>query len=402
MEKLFQIFQRRLRNTTLSFKRYLINKIDWSDRLIAIRGARGVGKTTLILQYIKEKFKTVHRAIDPAILYASLDDIYFQANSLIDLTDEFAQQGGKFLFLDEVHKYPKWSIEIKNIYDNYPELNVVFTGSSILEIYRGDADLSRRAITYELHGLSFREFFQLERNLKFETHNLQDILQHHLEISQEVLSQTKPLALFKNYLNYGYYPYFVENKDNYLQRLSTVINLTIESDLPAVHHMDYTSIGKLKKLLYIVATSVPFKPNIAKISEKIEASRGSTLRFLEYLKNAHILNLLRNDTEGISYLSKPEKVYLNNTNVMYALASENVNIGNLRETFFYNQLNHLHAVTHGNFGDFLIDKKFTFEVGGKDKGLQQIKGMENAYIAADNIESGFGNKIPLWLFGFLY
>ena len=397
MERLFELFVRRIQETPLTFKRYLLNVIDWNDRLIAIKGARGVGKTTMLLQYIKENYP-----LDESVLLVSLDNLYFQTHSLVDFADEFVRQGGKFLFLDEVHKYSNWSIELKNIYDNHSILKVVFTGSSMLEIYRGDADLSRRAVAYEMHGLSLREYLSLDRNIHLPAYSLEKIIRHHVTLAQEVTATVKPIPAFKNYLVHGYYPFFVENKTNYAQRLATVVNLILETDLPAVQNIDYTTISKLKKLLYIIAIASPFKPNIAKLSERIETSRDATLRYLNYLKRAHVINLLRNDTEGVSYLTKPEKIFLNNTNLMYALASEQTNVGNLRETFFYNQLHQAHAVSFGKAGDFVIDKSLTFEVGGRNKSYQQVKGIEQAYIAADDIETGFKNKIPLWLFGFLY
>ena len=397
MEKLFEIFVRKIQETPLAFRRYLLNAIDWSERLIAIKGARGVGKTTLLLQYIKEHFD-----LDESVLYVSLDNLYFQTHTLVDLADEFVRQGGQFLFLDEVHKYPTWSVELKNIYDNHSTLKVVFTGSSMLEIYRGDADLSRRAIAYEMHGLSLREFLWLDQNVQLPAYSLEEILQHHVALAQDILAVVKPIPAFRNYLTYGYYPFFAENRVSYPQRLTTVVNLILETDLPAIQKVDYMTINKLKKLLYIIATAAPFKPNITKLSERIATSRDATLRYLDYLKRAHVINLLRNDTEGISYLTKPEKIFLNNTNLMYALASERVETGNLRETFFYNQLYQAHAVSFEKAGDFVIDKKYTFEVGGRNKSYAQLKGVEQAYVVADDIEVGFKNKIPLWLFGFLY
>ena len=397
MEQLFELFARRIAETPLSFKRYLLANINWKDRLIAIKGARGVGKTTMILQYIKENLP-----LNESVLFVSLDNLYFQTHTLVELASEFVRQGGQFLFLDEVHKYANWSVELKNLYDEYSRLHIVFTGSSMLEIYRGDADLSRRAITYEMHGLSLREYLWLDRDVRLPAYPLQDVLEHHITLAQEVNAILKPIPAFQNYLEHGYYPFFTESKASYAQRLTTVVNLILETDLPAIQKIDYATINKLKKLLYIIATVAPFKPNIAKLSEGIVTSRDATLRYIDYLKNAHVINLLRNDTEGISYLTKPEKIFLNNTNLMYALARERTDVGNLRETFFYNQLQQSHAVSFGKAGDFVVDKAFTFEVGGRSKSFQQIAGVEHAYVAADNIEIGFRNKIPLWLFGFLY
>lgn len=397
MDPLFESFTKILRGLDTAFIRYLHNQIDWTDRLIAIKGGRGTGKTTLMLQHIRDHIKT-----GPHVLYVSLDELYFTSNSLINLADDFVKGGGKFLFLDEVHKYPTWSREIKNLYDTYRELKIVFTGSSMLEIAKADADLSRRAVVYEITGLSFREFLAIENSLKVPVLKFNDILSNHTAIAEEVVKKIKPLPAFKNYLRFGYYPYYQENKNNYHQRLATTINLVIESDLPSIERVDYSTIQKLKKLLYVVSTSVPFKPNIQKLSEQIHATRGSTLLYLDYLKNAQLLNLLRSETEGISYMNKPDKIYLNNTNLLYALAPDYANTGTLRETFFYNQLKQIAKITSSDKGDFKIDGKIVAEVGGKNKTGEQIKGIAKSFIAADEIEIGLRNKIPLWLFGFLY
>lgn len=397
MERLFEGFLTKLKGVESYFIRYLNAQIDWTDRLIGIKGGRGTGKTTLLLQHIQ-----IHIKPGVEVLYVSLDELYFTSHTLTDLADDFVKAGGRYLFLDEVHKYPGWSREIKNLYDTYKDLQIVFTGSSMLEISKGDADLSRRAVVYELTGLSFREFLLIEKRLTFPVVKWQDILVHHVDMAQDISKKLKPLPSFKDYLKFGYYPYFQENKKNYHQRLAATINLVIESDLPAIEHVDYSTIQKLKKLLYILSTSVPFKPNIQKLSEQIHATRGSTLLYLDYLKNAQLLSLLRGETEGNSYMNKPDKIYLNNTNLLYALAPENANVGTLRETFFYNQLQSTSSITSSEKADFTINKKMTFEIGGKNKPTDQIKGLSNTYIAADEIEIGLRNKIPLWLFGFLY
>ena len=397
MERLFEGFLTKLKGVESYFIRYLNAQIDWTDRLIGIKGGRGTGKTTLLLQHIQ-----IHIKPGVEVLYVSLDELYFTSHTLTDLADDFVKAGGRHLFLDEVHKYPGWSREIKNLYDTYKDLQIVFTGSSMLEISKGDADLSRRAVVYELTGLSFREFLLIEKRLTFPVVKWQDILVDHVDMAQDISKKLKPLPSFKDYLKFGYYPYFQENKKNYHQRLAATINLVIESDLPAIEHVDYSTIQKLKKLLYILSTSVPFKPNIQKLSEQIHATRGSTLLYLDYLKNAQLLSLLRGETEGNSYMNKPDKIYLNNTNLLYALAPENANVGTLRETFFYNQLQSTSSITSSERADFTINKKMTFEIGGKNKPTDQIKGLSNMYIAADEIEIGLRNKIPLWLFGFLY
>ncbi len=397
MERLSNLSRQKTDHVTLDFKRYLYNEIDWTNRLIAIKGARGVGKTTLMLQYMKENDPK-----DGTFLYVSLDDIYFTAYSLIEFAEAFYKDGGKVLLLDEVHKYPGWSREIKNIYDSYPELKLIFTSSSILQIFKGYADLSRRAVTYDLFGLSFREYLEITDVLKIPSLTLSEILNKHTHWESEIAHQIRPLKHFKKYLQYGYYPYFIENIHVYYQKLMNSTNLTLDYDLPSAQHIEYANIHKLKKLLYILATSVPFTPNISRLSEQIQSTRATVIQYLDHLKNAQIINLLNTDSLGNGFMAKPEKIYLQNTNIMYAFAPEIVNAGNLRETFFYNQLSCVHQVTLPKQGDFVVDKKYTFEIGGKNKTYQQISNLKNSFIAADDIEYGFKNKIPLWLFGFLY
>lgn len=398
MEKLIQRFTIKLRDTQVEFKRYLYHHINWQERLIAIKGSRGVGKTTLLLQYVKENFQN-----DGTVLYASLDDLHFQANTLVDLAEEFHQNGGKYLFLDEVHKYPNWSLEIKNIYDTYSDLKIVFTSSSVLEIYKGDADLSRRAVSYELKGLSFREFLSIEKKIDLAPVNLKYILENHQNLATVITATVKILPLFKQYLKIGYYPFYRENESIYYQKINNVVNLILETDIPSVYSTEYKTIHKLKKLLYIIATSVPFQPNITKLSQKIDTtSRSSTLQYLHYLDQANLINNLKSNTKGNNYLVKPDKIYLENTNLMYALGETKNQDGNIRETFFYNQLKEVGSINTSKESDFLIEGTYTFEVGGKNKKHTQIKGLENSFVAADNIEIGFGSKIPLWLFGLMY
>lgn len=397
MDRLKTLSRQRIEQTDFEFKRYLFSLIDWSNRLIAVKGARGVGKTTLILQYLREHFRN-----DETALYISLDDIYFSANSLSDLADTFYKGGGKILFLDEVHKYRGWSREIKNIYDSYSALKIVFTSSSILQIHKGFADLSRRVVTYDLLGLSFREFLEINGAMKHVPLTLQEIIDLHKEIENDIARQIRPLEHFRNYLRYGYYPFFLENIDSYLNKLLSAINLTLEYDLPSAQTIEFSNIFKLKKLLYFIATSAPYKPNISKLAEQIQASRSTIILYLDHLWNGKILNLINSVSGGTGYLTKPEKIYLQNTNLMYALAPETVDKGNLRETFFLNQVGHNHVVTLSDKADFLVNDKFTFEIGGKNKSRKQILDIQNSYIASDDIEYGFGNKIPLWLFGFLY
>ena len=397
MDKLFEVFTRLLNAVNTDFKRYLIDEIDWSNRMIVVTGPRGCGKTTMLLQYIKTNFE-----IDQSILYVSLDDIYFTENKLIDLADSFIKNGGKFLFIDEIHKYPNWSIELKNIYDNYIDLKIIVTGSSILNIYKGFADLSRRAVQYSLPGLSFREFLNLNSKYKFQRYSLQEILKKHIQISMDITQNLKIIPEFKNYLQYGYYPYFIENKNSYQQKLSNTINTVLESDMLSVNSIEYKNVINLKKLLYVIAQSVPFKANVTKLSERIGISRNTLVLYLDYLNKAQLITNLYSPNKGYGILTKPEKLYLNNPNIIFAIAQENANIGNVRETFFLNQMSSNHKINISDSSDFLIDNKYTFEVGGKNKTAQQIKNIKNSYLAIDEIETGYMNKIPLWLFGFMY
>jgi len=398
MNKLIQQFQARLKSTDLTFRRYLSNEINWDNRLIGITGARGVGKTTLLLQHIKERFETNIENV----LYVSLDNLYFSKTTLSDFADEFVKQDGKYLFLDEVHKYPNWSVEIKNIYDNYPELSIVFTGSSSLDILKGKADLSRRIVTYRMNGLSFREFLEFKYSFGFSTYSLKEITGNALEISKEINSVIKPIKYFGEYLKTGYYPYFIEDEKNYYQRIEQTINQIIETDLITIEHIDFTAINNLRKLLMVIAEIVPFKPNILKLSKQLGINRDTLVKYLHWLGRADLLLLLETETYGISKLNKPEKIYLNNPNLVYALTQNVPNTGTLRETFFYNQLNVKHNVRYTDRGDFLIDNSLVFEIGGKRKTNKQIAGIENAFIAADNIEYPYKNTLPVWLFGFLY
>jgi predicted AAA+ superfamily ATPase len=398
MENLFQLSASRIDSIDLRFKRYLWKKINWKNRLIAIIGARGVGKTTMLLQFIKENLMDK----PDEILYASLDDLYFSKNMLVDFAGEFVKRGGKYLFLDEAHKYKSWSKEIKSIYDYFPELKMVVTGSSALDIYRGETDLSRRAILYKMNGLSFREYIELKYILKFPVLSLKEILENPLKNIQNILKKIKPVKLFEEYIQWGYYPFFIEDETEYYIRLKQIVNHVLDSDLPSVENIYFKAVHHLRTLLSVLSESVPFKPNILKLSKQVGISRETLLRYLYLLERADLLMLLQTVTRGISKMNKPEKVYLNNTNLFYALIHGQVNPGNIRETFFYNQLQVDHQVLYAPAGDFIVDDEYTFEVGGKDKTQKQIAGIENAYIASDNIEYSHQNRIPLWLFGFLY
>lgn len=397
METLIRNYIRLIDSTPVNFQRYLYNTIDWQDRLIGITGARGTGKTTLLLQYIKNNFTDRTRAI-----YVSLDNIWFAKNSLTDLVEYFYTHGGTHLFLDEVHRYPNWSIEIKNIYDSYPEIHIIFTGSSILEIYKSNADLSRRAIHYHLQGLSLREYLKFEHDIDLPPLSLSDILNNHLNIASEITSKIKILPLFEEYLKQGYYPFYKENSKNYLLRLQNMINTILDYDLPAVENIEYTTLLKIKKMLMIISSLVPFTPNMTSLSAEIETNRTSSIKYLSFLEKAKLIKMLPSSKKGMNSLNKPEKIYLDNTNLLYALTTSNINDGNKRETFFANQVAMNHTLTIPPKGDFLVDNIHTFEIGGKNKNYDQIKDIPDSYVVFDNAETGFGNKIPLWLFGMMY
>ncbi|MGJ1238696.1 ATP-binding protein [Sphingobacterium siyangense] len=398
MEELVQQFKRRIRFVDMNFVRNIMYEINWSARLIGIKGARGIGKTTLLLQYIK---LNLFDRLDE-VLYVSLDAVWFNNKSLLDLVYEFDQKGGKYLFLDEVHKYEGWAQILKNIYDDYPEMKIIFTGSSLLEILNARADLSRRAVVYKMQGFSFREFLSLETKTTFPIFSLDQILEEHSKVDYKINAIVKPFQHFEKYLKYGYYPYYREQLDLYEMRVMEVINMILEIELPLLRNVDIAYVTKIKQLLVIIAESVPFVPNISKLSEKIGISRTTLLSYLYYLDEISLTHNLYKVGEGISQLQKPSKIFLDNTNLSFLFAHENVNPGNLRETFFVNQLAFQHQVNYAEQGDFIVDEKYTFEVGGRDKSNKQIKGINNAYIAADDIEFGHQNKVPLWLFGFLY
>lgn len=397
--------QSRLIKTVGNRKRYLYDAIDTDLRCVGILGARGTGKTTLMLQMIKEHFRRSDKA-----LYVSVDSPYFQAHDLLEFAQTFHQHGGEVLFVDEVHKYPDWSIHIKSIYDAIPGLKIVFTGSSLLKIAKQKGDLSRRAVIYNLHGMSFREYVNFTRHTAFVPLSLDDILNDHQTVAMDICTNLKILRLFKQYLQTGYYPFFLEGETYYRLKVREIINHILEVDLPYISGIEIRQIGKIKKLLYMLAVNLPFVPNIVKLSEATEISRPKLYEYLEHLQDAKLLNLLRQRGRGYAILTKPDKIYLENSNLMYAIAEE-INIGALRELFFVNQIRNAFSIHQpmvdatvelSGQGDFLVKSLYTFEIGGKTKSYDQIRDISNSFIAADDIETGFGNKIPLWLFGFLY
>lgn len=390
MNSLRDTFRMHLELTPTDYVRRFHDRISWNSRLVAILGARGVGKSTLVLQHIK-----LHEDL-ATTLYVTADDIYFSTHRLVELAGQFYKDGGKSLYIDEIHKYKNWSTEIKNIYDNYPGLRVGYTGSSILDLEKGGADLSRRKLEYRLPGLSFREYLAIGRGLELPVHSLEQILEGKIEFPYK---DHRPIALFKEYLRSGYYPYFQE--DGYALRLRGVINQVVDNDIPDFAEMTVSTAQKLKKLLYIISQSVPFKPNYSKLARDLDIHRNKVADLAVYLEKAQLINILRDDTHGISALGKVDKVYLNNTNLAYALSEETPDVGNIRETVFLSLLMPTQTITSSSVADFTIDGR-TFEVGGKNKKQKQIRDVNNAYVVKDDIEYGHHNTIPLWAFGLIY
>lgn len=389
MDRLQNRFNIMLSDTPVGFHRYMYDKIDWSDRLIGLKGPRGVGKTTLLLQRAKEFLDR------NTTLLVNADDLYFTSHTLVDLADDFVRLGGKVLMIDEVHKYKEWSRELKLIYDYHKDLKVVFTGSSILDIEEGEADLSRRVVPYEMQGLSFREYLRMFKEIELPKLTLDEILNNKLEMP----AGFHPYAYFNEYLRIGYYPF--SNESQFERRLMQVVNKTIEVDIPQYTDMTASAIRKLKKLMSIVSESVPFKPNLSSISQVLGISRNLLPEWFVYMEKAGLIMQLRDDTGGIRGLGKVDKVYIDNTALMYMLGRENTDIGNVRETFFLNQTRVMHDVITSSVSDFQIGK-YTFEVGGKNKTQKQIAGVSDAFVVKDDIEIGYQNVIPLWVFGLMY
>lgn len=389
MEKLYEIFNRLLKLEWGDFLRYQYGQINWDSRMLGLVGPRGVGKTTLFFQHIK-------RDLSPKdALYVSADHLYFADHTLIELADEWCKQGGRHLFIDEIHKYANWSRELKQIYDTHPDMQVAFTGSSILDIYKGSADLSRRAPIYEMQGLSFREYLWLFHQIQVPTYALEEILDHRPEIP----GVSHPLPLFNDYCKRGYYPFGRE--ENFEIKLEQVINQTLEVDIPQYAAMNTSTGRKLKQLLAIIAQSVPFKPVMLTLSEMIGVSRNSLADYFLYMEKSGMIGQLRGATGGIRGLGKVDKVYLDNPNLVYSFAPLSANTGNLRETFFYNQMRVKYDVITSKKADFQIND-LTFEVGGKNKKQKQIEDASKGYVVKDNIETGYSNIIPLWSIGLTY
>lgn len=390
MRTLVAKYRNILRNVDTSYVRNIHSTIPWNDRLIAILGARGVGKTTLVLQHIK-----LYEDVDTT-LFVYADDLWFSTHSLVTLAETFYMNGGSALYIDEIHKYKNWSQEIKNIYDQYPELKVRYTGSSILDLQKGSHDLSRRVLEFQMHGLSFREYMALHYGTNIPIHTLEQVLANKIEFPY---ADHRPVALFKEYLRQGYYPYSKE--PGYELRLTKTINAILEVDIPKFAELNISTSEKLKTLLYIISQSVPFKPNYSKFARDLDMHRNAVSDLMVWLDRADLINVLRDEVEGYKLLGKVNKVYLNNPNLAYALSDDEPNIGNIRETIFLAWLRVTHKVTASSVSDFKVGK-YTFEVGGKKKGQHQIKDIEYAYVVKDDIEYGHLNEVPLWAFGLLY
>ena len=377
------------------YKRFLFDKIDFNKRLIGVLGSRGIGKTTLLLQYLHSIFK------EKKTLYIMADHPVVFELGLFNIADEFQKKGGEVLIIDEIHKIKNFEIDLKLIYDSFFSLNVVFTGSNAVAIDNAKADLSRRAIIYKLPVLSFREFLELETNEKFEPILLQEILENHTTHAIDILSKVKPFAYFEEYLKGGAYPFYKTSKNSYVQKLLNASMQILETDLPMIYAIEHDKINSLKKMMVMLCQSEPYDINISKLCSAVELNQRTLYKYLGILQAAGLIRILGAKSTGISIISKPEKMYLDNTN-LFSIFCNNSKIGTIRETFFASSVSYNHNINYPKSGDFILDEKYTFEIGGKDKSFKQIKDAKEGFVVSDDIEIGFDNKIPLWLFGFIY
>ena len=398
IEEIIRVFNRRLTATPTEFHRYLFYEIDWEDKLIGIKGPRGCGKTTLLLQHIKQSF---HGQELEKVLYVSLDNIWFADNKILDLVDFHYNHGGTHIFIDEIHYEPKWQTMLKNMSDNYPGMYIVYTGSSMLEIDAHEGDLSRRQVMYEMRGMSFREYLEYEGVVKHERLTLEQLMDNHVEIAMDICSRTNVLGCFNKYLREGYYPFYKAVRQGFDSRLLATVNQVIESDYPQIDDVTVSTIRKTKKMLMVLSECVPQLPNMSQLYRELETDRNNGLKMLRALERGGLLLLLGSKAKSINQLSRPDKIYINNPTLMYAL-SPRADIGSVRETFFMNQLSQSHELSYPKAGDFLVDGRYLFEVGGKGKTFSQIKDIPDSYLAVDDTEIGRGARIPLWLFGMLY
>lgn len=377
------------------YKRFLFDKIDFNERLIGVLGSRGVGKTTLLLQYLHSIFK------EKKTLYIMADHPIVFELGLFNIANEFQKKGGEVLIIDEIHKIKNFEIDLKLIYDSFFSLNIVFTGSNAVAIDNAKADLSRRAIIYKLPVLSFREFLELEINKKFETISLQEILENHVTHAIDILSKVKPFAYFEEYLKGGAYPFYKTSKNSYVQKLLNASMQILETDLPMIYAIEHDKINSLKKMMVMLCQSEPYDINISKLCSAVELNQRTLYKYLGILQASGLIRILGAKSTGISIISKPEKMYLDNTN-LFSIFCNNSKIGTMRETFFASSVSYNHNINYPKSGDFILDEKYTFEIGGKDKSFKQIKDAKEGFVVSDDIEVGFDNKIPLWLFGFIY
>ena len=402
MESLFKRHDAYLSRVPMKYIRDFMKHVNWDSRLLVIRGPKGVGKSTLMRQYIKQHFS----AGDRHVLYCSADTNYFSTHTLLDLAENFVMMGGKWLFIDEVHKYPGWSREIKEIYDLYHELHIVLSGSSLIQINDGQADLSRRLMPYDMPGLSLREFIHLDIGLDIKPISLDQLLDKPSEVCMDILSmKCHPLEHLERYRQFGYYPFYFEEKKEYYDKLENTVNYIIDVELTRYRSLDVGYTRQVKALLHVISQMTPYEVDISKLSKASGISRQSTLKYLTNLEEANLIRRVFTNLMTVTDLQKPDKIYLDNPNLLYTLSMEKPEIGTVRETFFANQLASAgHKVEYAGYkkGDFRIDGNIVIEVGGQDKGFSQISGQQNAFVAADDIESAYLSKIPLWAFGFLY
>jgi len=395
LKKLRSLEKRLLDSLRIEYRRYLFDEIDFDDRMIGILGARGVGKTTLLLQYLRDLKKRGENA-----LYLSLDYPFLSGVDLLELVEEFADGGGRYLLLDEVHRYRDFGSYLKSIYDLF-DLHVIFTGSSATSILQAKSDLSRRVTLYRMNGFSFREFLELKYQTTLTRIPLEELLRRHPELAAELTGRMEIVPAFQEYLKVGYYPFYFDKRSSYFQNLVDTINLTIDIDLTSLGYIEQKYTYKLKKLLEVICESEPFEVNFTRIATLAEISRVKLYDYIRYLEEGELLLLIERHAKGLKKLNKPAKIYLNNSNLLYAYCDK-AKKGTIRETFFANQLSLRHRIEIPPRGDFIVDGKYTFEIGGKGKSFRQIEEIPQSYVAADDIEVGSGNKIPLWLFGLLY
>ena len=396
IQPLYDTFYRKIDKISLRFKRYLYDQIHWNARIIGIKGARGVGKTTMLLQHIRENYSDISKT-----LYASLDDLWFSSHSLIDLVDWADRHGITRLYLDEVHRYENWSQTLKNIYDNYPDMGIIYTSSSILIMDNAKVDLSRRQTVYTLYGLSFREYLAFEDVVHIDPVPFDELLETHVQKAMQIVKNVKIAPLFEGYLEHGYYPLYKEMPEDFQSRLRDAVSTVIDNDLPSVENVSFETIQKVRRLLMIISERVPFEPNMSELWKQLSTNNELGLRMLYALDKAQILTLLTSKVKNYKYLYKPDKIFLNNPNLMHVLCPR-VDKGNERETFFASQLQATTDIKHPKQGDFLVADKYLFEVGGKNKTFDQIADMPDSYLAVDDTEIGHGCRIPLWLFGLTY